>query len=221
MNMENKPGLQYSARDSYQGGSSIQEYERKRFSGLLGRYRYRREQRAVGYLVGLLPDGVTILDCPCGNGRWWPVLLRKARQILAMDISRGMLDQATRHAEELRLPVEVRAGDAENLALADRSVDYVFSHALTKHLPIPIQYRVLAEFARVARRGVICSFGIFTPLSYEIWRRRHLKESYPTFYEELEWMASFAGLKIQTRRSCTTPIGVENTVLFEKSAEAG
>ena len=212
----NKSLHSYSARDSYQAYSVAEEYEQVRFSGLLGRYRRARELNAISYLVSLLPDGITVVDCPCGTGRWWPVLARRARHIVALDISEGMLRFAREQAEKSSIEVEVRYGDAQCLPLPDCSVDYAFSHALTKHLPVPIQYTVLDEFARVARFGVICSFGIFSHLTYEFWRRRHLEESYPVFYEELEWMALGAGLKVQTMRKCTTPIGVEHTVLFDK-----
>jgi ubiquinone/menaquinone biosynthesis C-methylase UbiE len=206
----------YSARNFYQGGFSRDEYEKERFSGLLGRYRYRREQSAVSALVAQLPKGVTIVDCPCGNGRWWPVLARRASRIIALDVSKGMLKFAEEEAKAFDIDIDVREGDAEQLELDDGSVDYTFSHALTKHLPIPIQYRVLAEFSRVSRKGVICSFGIFSHLTYEIWRRRNLEESYPTFMEELNWMAKEAGLKIREMRRCTTPLGVEYSVLFDK-----
>ena len=107
-------------------------------------------------------------------------------------------------------------GKAEKLPLPDKSVDYVFSHALTKHLPVPIQYHVLKEFSRISRLGVVCSFGVFTHVSYEFWRRRRLVESYPVFYEELEWMAEFAGLRVVKKIKCTTNLGTENTVLLQK-----
>jgi ubiquinone/menaquinone biosynthesis C-methylase UbiE len=114
------------------------------------------------------------------------------------------------------MPVRVEKGDAENLEMDDDSVDYVFSHALTKHLPVPVQYQVLAEFARVARRGVICSFGIFTPFTYRVWRWQRLNESYPVEFSELEEMAYSAGLAIEQKIRCTTPVGVEHTVRFRK-----
>jgi len=208
--------LKYSAKDSYLSGSSIEDYEKERFSGVFGRYRYLREQRAVSTLVEMLPDGASIVDCPCGNGRWWPILTRKAKHIIAFDISKGMLRYAEERAKVFNIEIDVKEGDAENLPLDSNSIDYVFSHALTKHLPVPVQYEVLAEFARISRSGVICSFGVFSHLTYEFWRRRHLKESYPVFFEELEWMAAAANLKIRTMRKCTTPIGVEHTVLFDK-----
>jgi len=206
----------YSAKTSYQGKSVPVEYEAERFSGLLGKYRYRREQNAVKALVDVLPDNSIILDCPCGNGRWWPVLARRAKKIIATDISEDMLEYAEQQKNKLKISIEVKKADAEDLPFEDGSVDYVFSHALTKHLPIPVQYRVLAEFSRVARKGVISSFGVFTHFNYEIWKHRHLEESYPVLPEELQWMAESAGLRIVKMKKCTTPLGVERTVLFEK-----
>jgi len=208
--------MEYSAKDSYQSGSIQEQYEKERFSGLLGRYRYMREQKAVASIVDMLPMGVSIADCPCGSGRWWPVLARRANHIIAIDISKGMLEFARDKAKGIDIDVDVREGNAENLTLEDDSVDYVFSHALTKHLPIPIQYKALKEFSRVSRKGVICSFGIFSHVTYEIWKRRHIDESYPTFIEELSWMAESAGLIIREKFKCTTPLGVEYTVLFDK-----
>lgn len=208
--------LDYSALFAYQSYSIAAEYERVRFSGIIGRYRFIREQKAIKGVIDMLPKGIVIADCPCGTGRWWPVLARRARRITAMDISQGMLSYASEQAEKAEFDVEICQGQAECLPLADGSVDYTFSHALTKHLPVPIQYAVLAEFARIARSGVICSFGVFSHLTYEFWRRRQLKESYPVFLEELEWMAMEAKLSIRTMRKCTTPIGVEHTVLFDK-----
>jgi ubiquinone/menaquinone biosynthesis C-methylase UbiE len=207
----------YSAKEVYAEGQSRADYERDRFTGVLGRYRFAREQRAVIQLVDSLPSGVTFADCPCGSGRWWPVLARRASSIQAFDIAPGMRRHAAEEAKKIDLDVEVHEGDAESLPLADGSVDYVFSFALTKHLPLPVQFRVLAEFARVARRGVLSSFPVFSHLTYEIWRRRRLAESYGVLPEQLEWMAKSAGLKIQTMLKCTTPIGTERFVKFTKT----
>lgn len=125
-----------------------------------------------------------------------------------------MLRIARSRTTEVGIPVEVLRADAEQLPFPDNSFDYVFSHALTKHLPVPVQYEVLREFARVARKGILCSFGILSHLTYEIWRRRNLVESYPVLPEELEWIAEAAGVRIEAKRKCTTLIGVEYSVLF-------
>ena len=191
-------------------------YEAARFSGALGRYRKWREQRAVGAMVDMLPSGITVLDCPCGIGRWWPILLQRATEIRGVDISPAMLDAAKRRTRQMTIPVKLFQGDAEDLDFSDGSLDAVFSHALMKHLPLPVQHRVLAEFSRVTRHWVICSFSILNHLSYEFWRRRHLQGSYPVLPEQLAAMAGDAGLIEVSKRRCTTPIGVEYSVLFRK-----
>lgn len=145
----------YSAKTDYMDAGVAAQYEKVRFSGVLGRYRWKREQDAVGALVRRIPQVSTILDCPCGIGRWWPHLLPRAGKLIAMDISREMLDRASQRPEVAAHSIETMIGDAEAIPLEDGAVDYVFSHALTKHLPWPVQYKVFSEFARVARRGIV------------------------------------------------------------------
>lgn len=206
---------QYEAKTSYDYGQAV-SYEKVRFSSPLGRYRWQREQAAVSELINRIPPGSSILDCPCGTGRWWSLLLGRASQLTAMDISAGMLEFASKRPEVAANSIKLLTGDAEAIPLDDGAVDYVFSHALTKHLPWPVQYAVFKEFGRVARKGVICSFSVITPLKYQIWRRRKIEASYPILEEELQSLAQHAQLRVVTMRSCTTPIGMERTVLFER-----
>src|SRR5450759_4601076 len=130
----------YSARDGYRDYATGVDYERVRFSGLLGRYRRRREEAAVRAALNEVPHDISILDCPCGTGRWWPLLGTRARKITAIDISPGMLRHASERATRTTVPVSVTAGDAEEIPLPSDAVDYAFSFALMKHLPRPIQY---------------------------------------------------------------------------------
>lgn len=208
----------YISRTAYLDPEQAGSYERDRFSSALGRYRWRREMDGVGAVVDMLPSGIAILDCPCGVGRWWPVLERRAARILAVDLSPAMLGEAERRIDSVVVPVELSEGDAERLGLADASVDAVFSHALTKHLPIPLQQRVLTEFARVSREWVICSFSLLNHLTYELWRRRELVDSNALLPEQLDDLAAAAGLAEVARRRCTTPVGVEHSILFRKAS---
>ena len=207
----------YIARDAYRDPSVVRDYEEARFSGPLGRYRHWRERRGVGAMLGLLPDGLSVLDCPCGNGRWWSALEPHARSIIGMDISPTMLEAAESRKPDVKTEVSLLLGDAESLPLEDAAVDLVFSHALTKHLPIATQQRVLSEFARVTREWVVCSFSISTPIAGSLWKMRSFVDSNPVSTAELGRMADQAGLQIEARRRCTTPVGVEFSVLFRKS----
>jgi ubiquinone/menaquinone biosynthesis C-methylase UbiE len=206
----------YPARTSYDPYDVAVGYEQVRFSSLVGRYRLSRERRAVAGLLREIPRDVTILDCPCGNGRWWNLLYRKASRVIAVDISDGMLAYAKERADREGRNVEIVKGIAEELPFESGSVDFTFSYALTKHLPLCYQQQALSEFARVARDGVICSFSVLSHTTYEIWRRRSLGDSYPVLPEQLAWMAEAAKLTIVASRKCTTPIGVEHLVLFRK-----
>lgn len=218
MSPERPPTHAYRAREGYAEDADAERYEEQRFAGVLGRYRRARELGAVETLLERLPRGVTIADCPCGNGRWWPVLAQRAGRILAFDLSEAMVRYARERAAHSEVEVEVQVGDAESLPLADGAVDYTFSFALTKHLPVSVQCQVLLEFGRVSRAGVLSTFPVLSHFTYEVWRRRGAADTFPLLPEQLERMAAAAGLEVQAMRKCTTPIGVERVVLFSKLA---
>lgn len=213
--MEKNSLSEYSAKRAYHATVSAEMYEERPFyKGPIGWYRKGLERRAISGAINRLPSGKSFLDCPCGNGRWFELLGQRASLIQALDVSPSMLEFAQNRAKTLPFEAVMQSGDAEDIPLDDEAVDYTFSYALMKHLPIPIQYNVLREFARVSRSGVICSFTIFGHISYEFWRRRKHEESYPVFVEELEWMAAFAGLEIDQIVRTSTPIGLEHLVTF-------
>ena len=92
----------YSAREAYKDYDVGAQYEKLRFSGAMGRYRRKAELRAVDMALEAVDHGSTILDCPCGIGRWWPTLAPKAGKLIAVDISEGMLTHARERAERDR-----------------------------------------------------------------------------------------------------------------------
>lgn len=215
MPTDKRSSIDYSAKKRYRDKEDVAQYEQLRFTTLLGKYRYYREQKAVSALIEYLPNNISIADCPCGNGRWWNLLARRATRIAALDLSPAMLNTAKKSACDFKIPIEICRASAEDIPLRDKVVDYSFCHALTKHLPVPVQYQVLKELSRISREGIICTFGIFSHFTYEFWRHRKLEESFPVWPEALQWMAEAANLRIVMKKKCTTPLGVEHTVLFK------
>lgn len=211
---------EYSAKKAYDHAEAPADYEKRSYyQGLLGAYRKRREGRAVRAAVSQFEPRGTALDCPCGNGRWFSALSEKCSIIVARDSALAMVAAARqRSLPGVRLHVGV--GDAENLDLDDNEVDNVFSYALMKHLPLPVQFRVLREFARVSRSIVAVSYAILGVSSFPLWRFRNDSESYPVWRHELEWMAREAGLRVNRLQKIGTPIGLETMVIFGRNTSS-
>ncbi|MFC6674186.1 methyltransferase domain-containing protein [Marinobacterium aestuariivivens] len=89
-----------------------------------------RLQQEVGEeLLLTIPEGTfeRVLDLGCGTGYFTQQLTRLAGrpEVLGLDLAPGMLHYARQQYSHL--PIQWVGGDAEQLPLADRSVDLVFS----------------------------------------------------------------------------------------------
>jgi len=210
--------MSYSAKEDYQTNETAQGYEqRSMYNGFIGKRRKVIENKVIASCVDFMDTDSVILDCPCGNGRWMPALSQKASKIIGRDISTGMVDFAKERARKLNVETDIQIGDAEKIKLDDNMVDYVFSYALMKHLPVPYQYTVMSEFSRVARKGILCSFAVLKPLSWIYWNRRNYVESYPLIPQELENMAKASGLKLEKITKVSQPVfGLEYFAFFSK-----
>jgi demethylmenaquinone methyltransferase/2-methoxy-6-polyprenyl-1,4-benzoquinol methylase len=107
--------------------------------------RYRRDalRRA-----GLAP-GQRLLDVAIGTGlvaREALAILRRPEDVLGLDLSAGMLKEARRN-----LPIALMQGRAEDLPLADESVDFLSMGYALRH--VPDLERTFLEYRRVLRPG--------------------------------------------------------------------
>lgn len=213
--------MTYGAKTDYQSDTSARTYEqRSMYKGFIGRRRVEVERAVISGLADQIEPGSTVLDCPCGNGRWLEIIGRNAGRLIARDVSEGMVKAATERTATFAKPVEVALGDAENLDLANNAVDYTFSYALMKHLPIPVQTRVLSEFARVSSKGVFCSFAVFAPISRAWWKYKNPPESYPVSRDELAQMANAAGLVVDRIIKVSQPlVGLEHIAVMSRRPE--
>lgn len=119
----------------------------------------------------------TVLDCPSGTGRFLPTLASLNVSVIAMDASDAMLREGRKqHALFKEPPVEL-VGSAFDIDLPDNAVDVVLSARLLHHIADrDDRLKILREFARVARVGVVISF--FDSGSYRAWRfERKLRRS--------------------------------------------
>jgi len=125
-----------------------------------------------------------ILDLGCGTGFFAPALRARfpAVHYIGLDIALGMLDHARRQPSAKGSWL---AGDAEQLPLAENSVDLVFSSLAIQWCQQP--EALFTELARVLRPGGCCVFSTLGPATlHELrsaWaavdRHQHVNEFLP------------------------------------------
>jgi SAM-dependent methyltransferase len=120
------------------------------------------------------PD--SILDLPCGAGRFWSELEQSgAAELIAADNSESMLEVAkSSQPEELVSKFKILQTSAFDIKLPDKSVDCIFSMRLIHHIGEPSdRARLLKEYHRVTRETVCLS--LWVDGNYQAWRRKRLE----------------------------------------------
>ena len=83
------------------------------------------------------PTGAFVLDAGCGSGRLAIEIARRRPdlRVHGIDLERGMVDVATRHAEQENLTdrIEFTVADLADLPLPDNSIDMIVSTASLHH----------------------------------------------------------------------------------------
>lgn len=164
------PDLAFSKK--YQQGHALEyfwKHERgfsRRFSTMLERHMARRA-------LACASDPRTVLDLPCGTGRFWPVLAEQADRVIhAADLNQSMINVG-RQLRPPELVARVQTFEASAFAVPrpDDFVECVFSMRLMHHIEEP-EHRVqmLREFARLASQTVLVS--LWVDGNYQAWRRR-------------------------------------------------
>lgn len=135
-------------KQHYQREEVVDAYDARRFENRSTRRKWRMIERAV--------QGIeirTVLDIPCGTGRFTRQLLARGWQVINGDLSLPMLKTAQKLA--VHGTVGSARMDAERLPFADQSVDLLISIRFLMHIPRANRIAMLREYARVARHVVI------------------------------------------------------------------
>jgi ubiquinone/menaquinone biosynthesis C-methylase UbiE len=127
----------------------------ERWRGARGRRRDERKRRAIEAALGRFAGARTVLDVPCGTGRFAAMLRARGLGYAGADASGAMLGVARAKAGGAAW---IRA-DLSRLPFADRSFDVALCVRLM-HLvrERELRLRFLRELARVARLGVIVDY---------------------------------------------------------------
>jgi ubiquinone/menaquinone biosynthesis C-methylase UbiE len=139
-----------------------QRYDAHHEKNLRTRLTTWRERSLLRRALAGLGPVESILDMPCGGGRFFPALIHAtAGEIIGADNSAGMLAVAARSPEVMAGRIRLLETSAFAIALPDRTVDCVVSERFFHHLALAEdRLRALAEMRRVTRRYLVLSLWV-------------------------------------------------------------
>lgn len=106
------------------------------------------------------------LDFGCGVGRLSQALAQHFDKVVAVDISQAMLDEARAQHHEIA-NIEFLHNPTPRLgAIANASIDLVYSNIVLQHMPAQRQIGFIEEFCRVLRPGGVAVFQ--TPAGHKL-----------------------------------------------------
>lgn len=146
-------------RDFYRSDSVAEDYDFHRFSTPERQKRNARKWAAIRKALAFTTGVRTILDLPCGTGRFTGALAREGFELVGSDISLEMLRKAAAiPGGQQRAIRGYLQANAEHLPLRDDSLDCVVCIRFMMHVDPATRVRMLREFRRVSRRWAIVDY---------------------------------------------------------------
>jgi SAM-dependent methyltransferase len=155
----------------YQSSEVAADYDEHRFRTPKRQRRNARKWQAIQKALALATGVKSIVDLPCGTGRFTGNLARAGFEVVGSDISLEMIGQAAKSSAVSHANVRgyVRA-DAEALPFGTKSVDCLMSIRFLFHVDSETRKRMLREFGRVSRRWIIADYRHKYSVRYGVWR---------------------------------------------------
>lgn len=153
-------------------------YFYKHADGLTRKLSNWRDQQIARKALKIAGDPLSVLDVPCGTGRFWKVLTENPERIVyASDNSQKMIDIGLQYREkQLSKKIHTFKASAFALPVSDGYVDNIFCIRLLHHIgQSEDRLQLLKEFHRVTKSTVIIS--LWVDGNVKAWRRKKLESS--------------------------------------------
>lgn len=167
-----KTPIQLAFSSKYSKAHAI-DYFTKHQQGIARRLTTWRETQLARKALKTAGNPQSILDLPCGAGRFWQLLAADPkRTLLAADNSEHMIEVAkTLQPPAIAERFTAFKSSAFAIKLANEAVDNIFCIRLLHHIEAhEHRLAILQEFYRVTRDTVILS--LWVDGNFKAWRRR-------------------------------------------------
>ena len=222
--MKKDPGeLAFSSKYNQ---SHSEAYYKKHKQGFWRNFSNKREIACAREALQAAGNPTSILDLPCGAGRFWELIGESgATELTAADYSADMLEVArTSQPEELASRFTMLNTSAFDIDLPDDAVDCIFCMRLIHHVGTPEdRLRLLKEFLRVTMETVRIS--LWVDGNYQSWRRKRLEAKRPAKgyqnrfvvpAKDIEQEFLNAGFKIRSHHDMAPHISMWRIYVLEK-----
>src|SRR4029079_9498550 len=153
----------------YQSSEVAADYDEHRFRTPRRMRRNVRKWNAIRKALAVAGDVKSVVDLPCGTGRFTGHLARAGYQGVGSDISLEMMHQASKLLAEGNIAGYVRA-DAAAVPLRPKSRACLMSIRFLFHVDPQTRRRMLREFGRVSRRWIVADYRHRYSFRYAVWK---------------------------------------------------
>ncbi len=201
-----KPKVEaYSYKKQFYRDTAVAaDYDQHRFATPVRQRRNQRKWIAIQKALAEAGDVRSVLDLPCGTGRFTGALAQAGHLVVGGDISFEMMLQA---AARPTLGASGRVAgfvnvDAERLPFRSSSLDCVLSIRFMFHVDPATRRRILRDMGRVSKRWLIVDYRHCYTLRWLFWQVRsalRLMRQPPERVSRRELRSEFhdAGLEIR------------------------
>lgn len=158
--------------------TKARDYFDKHQNGFWRRLSNWREQAVARKALALAGNPTSVLDVPCGTGRFWSLLAEnKEREIIACDYSQDMINIGMQWRDpSVTRRIQTLQSSAFDLELKEGAVENIFCIRLLHHIgSSDNRLSLLNEFHRVTRSTLIIS--LWVDGNVKAWRRRQLEQN--------------------------------------------
>jgi SAM-dependent methyltransferase len=161
-------------KDFYRDAAVAADYDQHRFTTPGRKRRNVRKWRAIQKALAEATDVLSVLDLPCGTGRFTGRLAEVGFEVVGSDISLQMMREAATSSQVDHPSVEGYVqSDAEALPFQNASVDCVVSIRFMFHVDPVTRHRILREMGRVSKRWLIIDYRHRYSARWVAWQVRH------------------------------------------------